>query len=65
MPKLKTNKSAAKRFRVTGGGKIKHKKKGMRHNLSSRNKDEKRGLRQMGYISKVDHDNVKVMLPYQ
>ncbi len=65
MPKLKTNKSAAKRFRVTGGGKIKHKKKGMRHNLSSRNKDSKRGLRQTGYISEADHDNVRAFIPYK
>jgi len=44
MPKLKTNKAAAKRFRVTGSGKIKHKKKGLRHNLSHRPASVKRGL---------------------
>jgi len=65
MPKLKTNKAAAKRFRVTGSGKIKHKKKGLRHNLSHRPASVKRGLRQTGYISDVDHDNVRELIPYK
>jgi large subunit ribosomal protein L35 len=65
MPKLKTNKSAAKRFRVTGGGKIKHKKKGLRHCLAHRSKDAKRNLGQMGYIHPSDERNVRELIPYK
>jgi large subunit ribosomal protein L35 len=65
MPKLKTNKAAAKRFRVTGSGKIKHKKQGLRHCLEHRSKDAKRNLRQIGYISDSDYHNVKKLLPYE
>lgn len=65
MPKLKTNKAAAKRFRVTGSGKIKHKKRGLRHCLEHRSKDAKRNLGQIGYIHPADHDNVKALIPYK
>jgi len=65
MPKLKTNKAAAKRFRVTGSGKIKHKKQGLRHCLEHRSKDTKRGLGQMGYVSDVDYRNVRELIPYK
>jgi len=44
MPKMKTNRSAAKRFKVTGTGKIMHKKCGKRHLLRKRNSKEKRAL---------------------
>jgi len=65
MPKFKTNKSAAKRFRTTGTGKIKYKKRGLRHCLEHVSKDTKRGLGQTGYINAVDHDNVKLLIPYK
>jgi large subunit ribosomal protein L35 len=65
MPKLKTNKAAAKRFRVSGSGKIKHKKQGLRHCLEHRSKDTKRNLGQMGYISAEDHRNVRELIPYK
>ena len=65
MPKFKTNRAAAKRFRTTGSGKIKHQKRGLRHNLEHLNKDRKRGLGAMGYIDPVDHANVKILIPYK
>lgn len=65
MPKFKTNKSAAKRFRTTGTGKIKYKKRGLRHCLEHVSKDTKRGLGKTGYISAVDHKNVKILIPYK
>ena len=43
MPKIKTNKGAAKRFRVTGTGKIKRMKAGRRHLLTSKAPGRKRG----------------------
>ena len=45
MPKLKTNRSAAKRLRVTGTGKIRRNKAGKRHILTSKDKKRKRNLR--------------------
>jgi large subunit ribosomal protein L35 len=45
MPKMKTNKSVAKRFRVTGTGKIKRNKANKRHLLSGRTSKRKRQLR--------------------
>ena len=65
MPKMKTNKAASKRFRVTGSGKIKHKKRGLRHCLEHRSKDAKRGLGQIGYVSDADYRNVRELIPYK
>ena len=65
MPKIKTNRSAAKRFRVTGSGKIKYKKRGLRHCLEHVSKATKCGLGKTGYISDVDHDNVRRLIPYK
>ncbi len=65
MPKMKTNKSAAKRFSTTGTGKIKYKKRGLRHCLEHVSKDTKRGLGKIGYIKPCDHKNVKILIPYK
>ena len=65
MPKIKTNRAAAKRFSVTGSGKIKYKKRGLRHCLEHVSKDTKRGLGKTGYIDSVDHDNVRKLIPYK
>ena len=50
MPKLKTNSGAAKRFKITGSGKVKRNKSGMRHLLTSKAKKTKRVLRKSGLI---------------
>ena len=44
MPKMKTKRAAAKRFRVTGSGKIKHSRTGRRHLLQHKSRKTKRGL---------------------
>lgn len=64
MPKMKTNKAAAKRFQVTGSGKVKHKKAGRRHILSTKSPKNKRQKRADGILSKGDEKNIKRMLPY-
>ena len=63
--KLKTNRSAAKRFNVTSTGKVQHKNKGMRHNLESRSKKSKHQLRQTGYLTGADAANTKALIPYK
>ncbi len=64
MPKMKTNRAAAKRFSKTGTGKIKYKKRGLRHCLEHKSKDAKRGLRQAGYIDDTNHKQVAALIPY-
>lgn len=65
MPKLKTNKSARKRFRFTKTGKIKRKKANLRHMLSSKTTGTKRSLREAGYVHESDLKAIKKMMPYE
>lgn len=62
--KLKTKKSAAKRFKITASGKIKRKKAYLRHILTKLSTSKKRGLRSSGLIAKADEKSVRRMLPY-
>jgi len=64
MPKLKTNKGAAKRFRVTAEGKIKHKKAFKSHILTKKSMNRKRRLRKPNYLADGDIKKVKKMIPY-
>jgi large subunit ribosomal protein L35 len=65
MPKMKTKKSAAKRYSITGSGKVKYKKQNLRHILTKKAAKRKRNLRHSGILSA---DNVgvikKQLLPY-
>jgi len=64
MPKLKTCRAAAKRFKVTKTGKVKAKRAYMRHILTSKTRKAKRRLRKSTLIAAVDAPQVKLMLPY-
>lgn len=64
MPKLKTNRAAAKRFRKTGGGKIKRNQAYRRHLLTSKSPGRKRRLRGPAYISPSDEKELQRLLPY-
>lgn len=64
MPKLKTNKAAAKRFRFTKKGKIKKRNAGRRHILGNKKRKRKRQLRRPGYLSKADARKIRRLLPY-
>jgi len=65
MPKMKTRKSAASRYKVTGSGKIKYKKQGLRHILTKKSSKRKRKLRKAGQLSKAEVKRCKKLLPYQ
>ena len=65
MPKIKTNKSEAKRFRVTGSGKIKRNKGYKRHILSSKSKKQKRHLRQATLVAAAEVKNIRKLIPYK
>ena len=62
MPKMKTHKSARKRFKVTGTGKIKHKRAFKNHILTKKETKQKRRLSQKSLVKKSDMNNVKAML---
>lgn len=63
MPKLKTNRGAAKRFRVTGSGKIKRKRAFHSHILTKKDTKRKRRLRSTVLVSKADEKSIRQMLP--
>ncbi len=65
MPKMKTRKSASKRYRVTGTGKVIFKKQGLRHILTKKSTKRKRNLRHAGILSKAEVSKVQKMLPYK
>ncbi len=65
MPKIKTNRSAAKRFKVTQGGKVKHKRAYLRHLLSSKSRGRKRHLRAPALLNATDTRKIKALIPYK
>jgi large subunit ribosomal protein L35 len=62
MPKMKTKRGAAKRFRLTKSGRIKRKRAKLRHILSSKTTKQKRRLRRRAYVSKADEKRIKKLL---
>lgn len=64
MPKVKTNRGAAKRFKATGSGKIKRSKAYSSHILTKKSTKRKRNLRKSDLIAESDRRSVKRMLPY-
>ncbi len=62
MPKLKTNKSAAKRFKKTASGSYKHRSSFRSHILTKKSSKRKARLAPMGKVSKRDQKLVKRML---
>ena len=64
MPKLKTHKGAAKRFRLTATGKVKRGHSHARHILTKKTNKRKRHLDIDTLVSKGDMDRVLNMLPY-
>jgi len=64
MPKLKSNRGAAKRFEVTGSGRIKRHKAYGSHLLTAKTTKRKRNLRKSGLVDQRDLKNIKRLLPY-
>ena len=62
MPKMKTNRSAAKRFTKTGSGKYKRNKAYHSHILTKKSPKRKRNLRKSTLVSKADFKRVKRLL---
>ena len=64
MPKMKTNRGAAKRFKRTASGKFKRSQSHLRHILTKKSTKRKRQLRSPAMIHASDQASVKLMLPY-
>lgn len=62
MPKMKTHRGAAKRFRLTGKGKIRRNKAFHRHILTKKSRKQKRGHRGTDLVHEADETRIKRML---
>jgi large subunit ribosomal protein L35 len=65
MPKIKTNRAAAKRFRTTKTGIIKRSKAYMSHILTTKTRKRKRRLRLSDTVNVADHKNIRKLIPYK
>ncbi len=64
MTKMKTNRSAAKRFRLSGTGRIRRTKCGGNHGLSNKNRKRLRRLRDNDMVAHEHEKRLKALLPY-
>jgi large subunit ribosomal protein L35 len=64
MPKIKTNRGAAKRFKTTGTGKVVRSKAFASHILTKKTTKRKRKLRKSALIDSTNVKNVKRLVPY-
>ena len=64
MPKMKTNRAAAKRFRRNGSGSFRHGRAGKRHLLTHKSARRRRQLRGSTNVTGGDMNRIKGMLPY-
>lgn len=64
MPKQKTHRGAAKRFRLTSKGKVRRSKAYSSHILTKKSPKRKRNLRQQGLVSDADTPGIKRLIPY-
>ena len=63
MPKMKTHRGAAKRFKKTGTGKIKRSRRNKQHILTKKSPKRKRRLRKDTLVDRVDEKRLKQLLP--
>jgi large subunit ribosomal protein L35 len=64
MPKMKTNRAAAKRFRVTGSGRIRRSKSGLNHIMQEKSRKRLRRLRKNDMVHGSFEKRIKLLLPY-
>ncbi len=64
MPKLKTNRAAAKRFKTTGSGKLRRSKAYKSHLLSKKSPKRKRNLRNAAFVDSTNVRSIRRLLPY-
>jgi large subunit ribosomal protein L35 len=64
MPKMKTNRAAAKRFKITGKGRVRRPKQGGSHMLMGKSRKHRRRLRTNDMVTPALERRVKILLPY-
>jgi len=64
MPKMKTNRAAAKRFKKTGSGRIRRPKEGGQHGMIGKSRKRRRRARDNDMVSPAMEKRVRIMLPY-
>jgi large subunit ribosomal protein L35 len=64
MPKMKTNSSAKKRFKITGSGRVRRGSAGLSHMMLGKSANRRRKLRKNEMVADVDEKRIKRMLPY-
>jgi large subunit ribosomal protein L35 len=64
MPKIKTNRAAAKRFKISGTGKIRRRRAYLRHINTHMTRKRKRHLRQGANVASVDAKSIRLLIPY-
>ena len=64
MPKMKTNRAAAKRFKITGTGRVRRSKAGLNHCMQEKSKKRLRRLRKNDMVDSTFEKRIKLMLPY-
>ncbi len=64
MPKMKTNKAASKRFRVSGSGRVKRSKAGGNHGMQEKSRKRLRRLRKNDMVDKTLQKKIRSLLPY-
>ena len=65
MPKLKTNKAAKKRFKISAKGKVLKPNTGRRHLLTDKKSSEKRGFRRWSAVDETDRKRIEPLIPYR
>ena len=64
MPKLKTRRGAAKRFKITAKGKVKRRRGYLRHILVNKTRKQKRRLGKSALVDKSNEKAIKRLIPY-
>jgi len=64
MPKMKTRRGAAKRFKLTGAGRVRRPKCGGQHGMIGKSRTRRRRLRDNGLVSPAFERRIKLLLPY-
>jgi large subunit ribosomal protein L35 len=64
MPKMKTNRAASKRFRITGTGKIRRPKANGQHGMIGKSRKRRRRLRNNDTVAPATERRIKILLPY-
>mgnify|MGYP001769936109 FL=1 len=64
MPKLKTHRGAAKRFKLTGSGKVRRHHANASHIMTTKTTKRKRNLRKSAILDKTNEREIKRLIPY-